>query len=103
MMSPLKISFLHKIEKDGLSPLGRLAIIMSELGALAKSLGYMTRFKNDAHIYKVDCKLHIGDLIVQCIMLCYDLGFNPKEIINLGAQHTYERFQDFEKMGWCKE
>lgn len=35
-------------------------------------------------------------------MLCLDMELVPEEILKLGIQHTYERFQDFAERGWTE-
>ncbi len=49
-----------------------------------------------------NAKLELGDALTQLNMLCLDMELVPEEILKLGIQHTYERFQDFAERGWDK-
>ena len=99
-MIELSPKFLASIEKDGISIKDRVLLIMDNMGMLAKLVCYATRFEHERDLHVVDMKLAIGDSIVQLKMLAENMGWNSKEIEQLGLQHTLERFEDFKERGW---
>ena len=59
-----KILKMH--EKDNPSPFCRASYLISNTGDMIKCYGRMLRFPNDAHIYKKEMELAMGDVIMQC-------------------------------------
>ena len=59
-------------------------------------------FPGEAKAHMANAKLELGDALTQLNMLCLDMELVPEEILKLGIQHTYERFQDFAERGWDK-
>ena len=91
---------LHAIEKDKKTPIDRFAILNKEVAMVGYELLKAKVFPQDANAYLANARLELGDAFVQMIMLCYDLNLIPRDILKLGIQHTWERFQDFEEQGW---
>lgn len=100
MAITLTPKFLASIEKDGISIKDRVLLIVENVGSLAKLACYATRFPEERDCHIADMKLAIADSICQLELLCVNMGFNYKEIRQLGRQHTFERFEDFKKRGW---
>jgi hypothetical protein len=92
--------FLASIEKEGISIKDRVLLIAENMGMLAKLTCYATRFPEERDCHIADMKLAIGDIICQLELLCINMGFDHKEIRQLGREHTFERFEDFQKRGW---
>jgi hypothetical protein len=94
---------LHLLEKDKKSPQDRIIILNKELALVAYGLLQARIFTDEAAALKANAILELGDAMVQIEMLCHDLGLQPEDVLRQGIQHTFERFQDFEKRGWGKK
>jgi hypothetical protein len=88
-------------EKDGLDLKDRAIYMVENAAMAAKLTSYMTRFPGECEAHRADLRLAVADVMVQACMLCIDLGWSPDEIYALGRQHVAERFDDFERRGWC--
>ena len=86
---------LHSIEKDGQTPELRTLILQKEIAGVGYRLVRAHRTPAEAAIYMADIGLELGDAMVQCQMLALDLGLDPEKVLQLGLQHTWERFKDF--------
>jgi hypothetical protein len=90
------------LEKDQKTPQDRIIILNKELALVAYGLLQARIFTAETSALKANAILELGDALVQIELLCYDLGVLPADILRLGIQHTFERFQDFEARGWGK-
>jgi hypothetical protein len=95
------VHFLHAIEKDGIDIKDRGIYLAENASQAAKLASYMERFPAEANAHRADLRLALGDVMVQAAMMCLDVGFSPREILQLGIQHVKERFIDFEARGWA--
>lgn len=94
---------LHLMEKDKKTPQDRITILNKELAQVAYELLQARIFPGESPARTANAKLELGDAMVQIHMLCMDMGLQPEEVLQLGVQHTFERFQDFEARGWGKQ
>jgi hypothetical protein len=94
------VRFLHAIEKDGLDLKDRAIYLTENAAMVAKLASYIERFPTEKEAHKADIKLALGDVMVQAVMMCLDMGLIPEDIFNLGKQHVRERFDDFKERGW---
>jgi len=78
----------------------RLAIILYELGDLAKNLVYAARFPNCSSAYEKEAKLAVADLIIMTHALCIEKGWDFEELRLLGLQRLRERYREFHERGW---
>jgi len=93
---------LHILEKDRKTPIDRIVILNKEISNAAYHLLQARIFPTEEKEQIASAKLELGDAMVQIEMLCYDMGLIPSDVLKLGIQHTFERFQDFECRGWGK-
>ena len=93
---------LHLMEKDKKTPQDRITILNKELAQVAYELLQARIFPGESPVREANAKLELGDAMVQIHMLCYDMGLRPEDVLKLGVQHTFERFQDFDARGWGK-
>ena len=93
---------LHMMEKDKKTPDDRLVILAKEISFAAYAFLQAKIFKEESSALRANGILELGDAMVQMEMLCHDLGLDPKDVLQQGIQHTFERFQDFERRGWGK-
>ena len=93
---------LHTLEKDKKTPIDRIVILNKEIAQVAYELLQCRIFPGEAKAHMANAKLELGDALTQLNMLCLDMELVPEEILKLGIQHTYERFQDFAERGWDK-
>lgn len=93
---------LHMLEKDKKTPEDRITIFNHELANVAYELLQCRIFPDEKQARMANVRLELGDALTQLNMLCLDIGLVPEEILKLGIQHTYERFQDFAERGWDK-
>jgi hypothetical protein len=94
---------LHHLEKDKKTPQDRIIILNKEIALVAYGLLQARIFTAEADALRANAILELGDALVQIELLCYDLGVLPSDALRQGIQHTFERFQDFERRGWGKE
>ena len=78
----------------------RLAIILYELGDLAKNLVYATRFPSYSSAHEKDAKLAAADLITMIHALCIEKGWDFEELRLLGLNRLKERYKEFYERGW---
>jgi len=83
-----------------ISIFGRLCIITYELGDLYRDLFYAYRLPNEKRAHLANAKLDLGELFVQLSILCKELGFDEKELRELGWQHLKDKFEELSKRGW---
>lgn len=93
---------LHIMEKDSKTPIERIVILNKEISLTAYHLLQAKIFPAEEKEQIASARLELGDAMVQIEMLCYDLNLIPSDVLKLGIQHTFERFQDFERRGWDK-
>lgn len=93
---------LHMLEKDKKTPEDRIIIFNHELANVAYELLQCKIFPSERQARMANVRLELGDALTQLNMLCLDLELVPEEILKLGIQHTYERFQEFAERGWDK-
>jgi hypothetical protein len=86
---------LHAIERDGQTPALRTLILQHEIADVGYRIAKAERVPGDANAIMADIAIDLGDAMVQCQMLALDLGLVPEDVLALGLQHTWERFQDF--------
>jgi hypothetical protein len=94
---------LHLLEKDKKTAQDRIIILNKEVALVAYGLLQARIFTDEADALRANAILELGDAMVQMEMLCIDLGLLPANVLKLGIQHTFERFQDFEMRGWGKK
>ena len=93
---------LHMLEKDKKTPEDRIIILSHEIANVAYELLQCRIFPGEKQARMANVRLELGDALTQLNMLCLDMELVPEEILKLGIQHTYERFQDFAERGWDK-
>jgi hypothetical protein len=80
----------------------RLSVISYELGDLHRDIAFMNRFPMEKDAHKINAKLSLADMIVQIFLLCDELGFDERELEELGWRHLEERYKEFESRGWTE-
>lgn len=78
----------------------RLSVISYELGDLHRDIAFSIRFPQEKAAHMANAKLSLADLIVQIHLLCDELGFDEKELDELGWKHLEERYAEFKRRGW---
>jgi len=84
----------------------RTAIMGYELGDIQQFAVRNTQERLPDEVkkaYEENAKLGMADLITQCLMLCFDLGWSSHEILLLGLKHLKERHKDFEQYGFGED
>ena len=91
---------IHMMEKDKKTPNDRITILNKELAMVAYELLQSRIFPKESEERQANAMLELADAMLQIHMLCLDMDFLPEDILKLGVQHAFERFQDFDARGW---
>lgn len=93
---------IHTMEKDKKTPQDRIVILNKELAMVAYELLQASIFSKESEERQANAMLELSDAVLQIHMLCLDMGYLPEDMLKLGVQHAFERFQDFDARGWGK-
>ena len=91
---------IHTMERDKKTPNDRITILNKELAMVAYELLQARIFPKESEERQANAMLELADAMLQIHMLCLDMDFLPEDILKLGVQHAFERFQDFDARGW---
>jgi hypothetical protein len=69
----------------------QLAILMYELGDLAKGIVYRERHPDCADVWTIEAKVALSDLVAQTIIICEREGWNFEEVKRLGIERCIEK------------
>lgn len=101
--TPRTLYLIERIIKDRPSPEERFLILNKIVALAGYELIALSKHPRERDRRRELLKADLADAAVQLQLLMQDLGFDPGEILKLGLEHTYERFQEFEDRGWSRK
>ena len=88
------LDLLNTIKAEPEPLLETLAVLLYEMGDLAKAVMRAQWEPDLAKGYRGEEKIALGDIYVQWQLICETRGFEPEEIKQLGIEHFEDRIEE---------